>query len=251
MWCSLGWVMMVVVSAAAEPGASSGGPACAALEGAFAERNPAVAEPAVPLTGRVLASAIGREMGRWKDVSGEQAVEAARSLFVLYLYLEDDLQLTNARRKYYGKLLRNRLVALCDQITQYAAGQKPGAEAQPPAASGGTGAGFSAGPRAAAPDHIALPAGVLAQRIGGRGGGPSLFGKGRTPGGPLATQIPDSGLQLVELIQSVIAPNTWAQNGGRGTIHYWRAGRALIIRQTDEVHRQVSGALEQLRRAGN
>jgi type 1 glutamine amidotransferase len=53
----------------------------------------------------------------------------------------------------------------------------------------------------------------------------------------------------VELIEQVVSPHTWARNGGRGQIWYWAPGQALIVRQTDEVHRQIEDLLQQLRRA--
>ncbi len=60
--------------------------------------------------------------------------------------------------------------------------------------------------------------------------------------------VPDYGQDLVDLIQRTIAPTTWDVNGGQGSIYYWSHGRALIIRQTDEVHEQIGGVLEQLGR---
>lgn len=61
----------------------------------------------------------------------------------------------------------------------------------------------------------------------------------------------DDGEALVELIQTVIAPDSWDTNGGPGTIFYYRPLRVLVIRQTSEVHGNVGDALGQLRRAGN
>ncbi|MCA9249105.1 MAG: hypothetical protein KDA42_18410, partial [Planctomycetales bacterium] len=61
----------------------------------------------------------------------------------------------------------------------------------------------------------------------------------------------DDGEDLVELIQTVIAPDSWDVNGGPGSIFYWPNLRVLVIRQTDEVHDNIGGALGQLRQAGN
>ena len=68
--------------------------------------------------------------------------------------------------------------------------------------------------------------------------------------GGAAMRMPDHGEQLVELIQTVIRPETWDVNGGTGTIYYWYPGRALVIRQMDEVHEEIADVLGQLRRAG-
>jgi hypothetical protein len=72
-------------------------------------------------------------------------------------------------------------------------------------------------------------------------------------GGPLGGPgqfSDDYGPELVELIQQTIAPQTWDVNGGLGSAYYWRPGRALVIRQTGNVHDQLGGLLEQLGRAG-
>jgi hypothetical protein len=61
----------------------------------------------------------------------------------------------------------------------------------------------------------------------------------------------DEGEELVELIQAVIAPNSWDVNGGPGAIYYYRPLRVLVIRQTSEVHGDVGDVFGQLRRAGN
>jgi hypothetical protein len=58
----------------------------------------------------------------------------------------------------------------------------------------------------------------------------------------------DSGPELVELIQTVIAPQSWAVHGGPGTMRYYRPLRVLVIRQTSEVHEQLGGVLRQMRK---
>lgn len=54
--------------------------------------------------------------------------------------------------------------------------------------------------------------------------------------------------ELIDLIQSTIAPQTWAANGGRGTISYYSPLKVLVIRQTGEVHHELGGTLDVLRR---
>ncbi|MHC4181294.1 MAG: hypothetical protein ACYSWU_27675, partial [Planctomycetota bacterium] len=87
---------------------------------------------------------------------------------------------------------------------------------------------------------------------GGGFGGPGMGG-GMMGGGPFGAAGQNSfdhGQELVDLIQQTIAPQTWDVNGGLGSIYYWRPGRALVIRQTGEVHDQVGGLLEQFGRMG-
>lgn len=54
--------------------------------------------------------------------------------------------------------------------------------------------------------------------------------------------------QLIDLIQTTIAPKSWQANGGRGSISYFSNGHALVVRQTGEVHDQLGGTLSALRR---
>ncbi|MFP6575210.1 MAG: hypothetical protein VB912_08670 [Pirellulaceae bacterium] len=53
---------------------------------------------------------------------------------------------------------------------------------------------------------------------------------------------------LIELIQSTIAPDTWEEVGGAGTISEFRGNLSLVISQTQEVHEEIADLLEQLRR---
>lgn len=121
-------------------------------------------------------------------------------------------------------------------------------------------------PDAGQPARIAVPAEawVLAQRLGGRQGGwgagfgPRPFGAAAMPpmwgvgfslgmGGPAQD---DAGPLLVDLIQKTIAPGHWASQGGPGTIYYWRPGRAMVIRATQQAHEQIGDVLRQLQQAG-
>lgn len=53
---------------------------------------------------------------------------------------------------------------------------------------------------------------------------------------------------IVRMIQNTVAPNTWAESGGSGTIDYMPIGMALVINQTVDVQEQVAGLLDALRR---
>jgi hypothetical protein len=50
---------------------------------------------------------------------------------------------------------------------------------------------------------------------------------------------------LVNLIQEVVAPDTWAVAGGQARIQ--QLGSALVVSQTDQVHREIANLLDQLR----
>jgi len=87
---------------------------------------------------------------------------------------------------------------------------------------------------------------ALHQQIGTMGRGfaraPGMFGGGANE---------DHGEELVELIQTVIAPQSWDVAGGPGSIYYWKQLHVLVVRQTSEVHGEMGDVLGQLRRAGN
>jgi hypothetical protein len=54
---------------------------------------------------------------------------------------------------------------------------------------------------------------------------------------------------LVNVIATSVEPKSWAENGGTGTIEYYYRSRALVVRQTNEVHEQIVDLLAALRRA--
>lgn len=54
--------------------------------------------------------------------------------------------------------------------------------------------------------------------------------------------------ELIDLIQNTIAPESWAANGGSGTMMFYAPQNLLVVRQTAEAHAQVGSVLGQLRR---
>ncbi len=93
----------------------------------------------------------------------------------------------------------------------------------------------ASGSRAAASRSSAAPAYRItdeAPQAGSPGGGPDLAG----------------ARELVELIRTTIAPETWDVNGGRGTIMYYSPLKVLVIRQTSEVHELINALQNQLRK---
>ncbi|MCS6850562.1 MAG: hypothetical protein NZ700_05260 [Gemmataceae bacterium] len=73
------------------------------------------------------------------------------------------------------------------------------------------------------------------------------------PGNLMASNRPVGQVQtmedlLIKLITNTIAPHTWSDVGGPGTIDYFPLGMALVINQTPDVQEQVAELLEALRR---
>jgi general secretion pathway protein D len=70
-----------------------------------------------------------------------------------------------------------------------------------------------------------------------------LMGPGGMGGGGLANFD-----ALIDLITTVVAPTTWEEVGGPGSIAPFEANLSLVVSQTQEVHEQIADLLEQLRR---
>ena len=80
-------------------------------------------------------------------------------------------------------------------------------------------------------------------------GGPSYVleqGGGAFGGGTME----DHGQELIDLIERTIKPDFWDAAGGPGSIFYYRPLMALVVRATSEVHDNVGGLMNALRRAG-
>ncbi len=81
--------------------------------------------------------------------------------------------------------------------------------------------------------------------------GQSAFGgTGTEPAGTAGPQ-PAQAIDfdtLIELIKSTVAPDTWEDAGGAGTIAEFPGNLSLVISQTQEVHDQIRDLLQQLRR---
>lgn len=93
---------------------------------------------------------------------------------------------------------------------------------------------------------------------GGGGGGVTSVGGGFTDTGQEETFDRDETRQgrqqriddLILLIQDTVYPDTWFNAGGEGTITSYGT-RLLSIRQTADIHNQISSLLEELRKAHN
>lgn len=184
-----------------------------------------------PRQGYELREAVRSALRRWARPTDDQAPQAAREFLVLYQELQADSQLARSQKDTLRTQVRNRLAQLSEQISYRIAREKRLAKAERPR-------GVNAPPDKVAP---------LAQQMGMGMGGINQ-GAGGMQGRLRQANVPDAGQELVDLIQRVIASKSWDVNGGPGSIYYWQPGHALIIRQTSEVHDQISDTLEQLRR---
>lgn len=182
-----------------------------------------------PVRPRPLRETIRASLQRWARPTDGEIEIAARELLALYNSLDQDSQLSDSQREKYRVQLRHRLLKAAERIAYLEAVKRRVEEPGRPAS-------------VEIPEGKAEP---LAQRQGAAMGLAPMGGQGGRGG-----TIPDAGEQLVDLIQRTVAPGSWDVQGGPGSIYYWRPGRALSVRHTGEVHEQVGGLLDQLRRAG-
>jgi hypothetical protein len=219
-----------------------------------------------PRTGADLRDAVRAALRRWARVGSGEADLAAREFLVLYRELEADDQLARPVREELRNKVRSRLLKLAEQISKRTAVEKRLAKDRRPASVGAAATGNSVlaqlggfggpggfGGRGFPGPAFGWPGGFAMPGFAGGGFGIPGRGGGMMAGGPFggAGQFTgDYGPELVDLIQRTIAPQTWDVNGGLGTIYYWRPGRALVVRQTGNVHDQIGGLLEQMGRMG-
>jgi general secretion pathway protein D len=81
----------------------------------------------------------------------------------------------------------------------------------------------------------------------GLNGSPQMMPNGGFGGGGAQADF-DS---LMELIQSTIAPDSWEQLGGPGTMEPYFANLSLVISTTSDIHDQIADLLESLRELQN
>ena len=232
--------VLITLLALTAPPAEGDEAAAPAPAVASAQKAPSVEPlPAAPRKGVALRSAVRAGLRRWSKPSDKEADEAARQFLTLYQELRSDDQLSRTQREQFAQKVRIRLMRLSDQITLRVAKERRLAKTreaekrkQAPVAKADSMETSAEAPGGSRDDYLSPPAGPAPARGGG------------------AMQMPDHGEQLVELIQTVIRPETWDINGGTGTIYYWYPGRALVIRQMGEVHDEIADVLGQLRRAG-
>jgi hypothetical protein len=81
-------------------------------------------------------------------------------------------------------------------------------------------------------------------------------GKPRTVVYPVADLLgrgKETGLddldELIGTIVNTVEPSSWADNGGEATIDYYYRSRAIVVRQTADVHDQIAEVLAGLRQA--
>jgi hypothetical protein len=52
---------------------------------------------------------------------------------------------------------------------------------------------------------------------------------------------------LIKVVQRAVEPNSWDARGGAGVVDYYQVGKALIVRNIPEAHKQLGELLTMLR----
>ncbi len=243
------WIAMLALTTAAPPqdAASSAkvspvGPSPPAVvrgeSSKPAERAGQAGSPNVKLrkrTGRELLAAVRETLARLARPEDENLEASVEEFLFVHQELREDDAMAGSQREYYTAKVKSRLQQLSVQLHKRIARNKRLGKPKPPERIRG---------------HEETVEQLGQQAAGAAPPVPPLLGNG--PAGARGRQQPndDYGQQLVDLIQKTIAPSTWDVNGGLGSIYYWRPGRALVVRQTGEVHDKMGGVLGQLRAAG-
>lgn len=240
------WIAVLTLAAAPqEPASSADAPpvnstpivSAGGQSPATAKKADETAKPSATLrkrTGRELLAAVRETLARLARPKDDQLEASIEEILYVHQELREDDAMAGSQREYYTAKVESRLNQLSIQLKKRIARNKRLAKRKPP-------------------QQIRIPgdsAEQLAQRVGGAVPPVPPLAGGGLPGNRARQPNDDYGQQLVDLIQKTIAPSTWDVNGGLGTIYYWRPGRALVVRQTGEVHDKMGNALGQLRRAG-
>ncbi len=172
------------------------------------------------------------------STSGAAQEAAVRDLLSLYHELQASTQFSESAHKQLSGLVRSRLQRvqralqknvkpLVGHVESVDSPPQRAILAQIPGIQGGRNP--QAGPAA----------GNLPPRraTGNRAGG----------GGDFNAATERNAENLIELIETTIAPKSWQSVGGLGTIMYFSPSQVLVVRQTDGVHAQVGGAIQNLR----
>jgi hypothetical protein len=163
----------------------------------------------------------------------------ARALVKLYVQLQSDESLPSGERERFQNLVRTRLAQARGAIVRGLRRRQMEAE--------------RTARRQESEDETSVRGLKPALREGGSAKksmaeGETLSAPQNRLEGQAAGGNPQSeGQDLIELIESTIAPASWETRGGPGVIKYWADGHALVIRQTREVHEQIGGVAGALR----
>ncbi len=165
---------------------------------------------------------------------GAAKVEAVRELTNLLQELQADTQMAKDERGRQQTLIRSRLQKI-DQEARLSVARQRKNEPAAVQAGGKEAAVGAADPAILGQQRPLAGAGQKPGQAGGQGGG--VF---KTQG--------HYSQQLIDIIQSTIAPGSWDVNGGNGSIKFFPGLNVMVIRNTAENQEDLVDVLQALRR---
>ena len=208
--------------------------------------SPSEVAPEESLKPHELRAAVRSALKQEASATGTEYEQTVRQLVYLHEQLRDDALLVRDERLQLAHIVKQRLERASkrvEKLVRYAAhideNRECGEHNRAP--SSGVLADLI---RKAVPGQWQEPP-VAAQQFGFGANGPRVQ---VMAAGPIRQAPHDRGQELVELIQTTIAPDTWDTNGGLGTIVYFGPSKSLVVRQTSEVHGNLGGLIRDLRK---
>lgn len=176
-----------------------------------------------------------RSQASTTDAAQEAAV---RELIALYYEVQASALFSEPTQKQLSGLIRNRLARVQKALQQDIDPiENPPGPADPLA------------PQAILAQIPGNRAGQNPQRGPAAGNVPQQRASGSRPGGGgnFNAATVRNAENLIDLIETTIAPKSWQSAGGMGTIMYFSPSQVLVIRQTDGIHAQVGAGIQNLR----
>jgi hypothetical protein len=209
-----------------------------ALPAAPPEKQPPGNSETQTRSGQELRNAVHEALRSQATARGAQIDKAVRELSALYQELSSTTQLNPREQRELRAVVRSRLMRIGEKLQRQLNPVESPAEV-PPAALAQVPANRAAAPANAPPN-----------RAPARPNPGAAFGPGaQTAAGASAwdAMTSQNAQQLIDLIQTTIAPASWDVNGGPGTIVYFAPRQVLVVRQTGDVQDRVGAAIRGLR----
>lgn len=211
------WIAWALFAAEPEPAAANAQSAVGVQAEPTAVQADSSAAPAEEtLTPPQLRAVVRAALKRTAPLLKSAPEQAAVELLPLYTQVREHPEMVKEDRDRYGGVLRSRLRNIGRTIEKRLAESAGDAEA----------AASADDPSAAGRESASL-----AEQAGAPGG----------------RAVRDNGQELVELIQSTIAPEHWDVNGGPGSIFYYAPLRVLVVRASGTAQEAVGGVVNGLR----
>jgi hypothetical protein len=220
-------------------------PAASPESPASSRADASVASAMTPRTPQELRLAVRRALRRQSSTTGSEQTSALGELVGVYRELRASTQMTDDERRELAGIVRSRLARVSKDLERQLSKAEARHEPSPALPADRL-----------SPDNRAILAQVRGnparRQPGAAAGRANLARPGGVgaPGGPaqaLADMTAENARQLIDLIQTTIAPGSWDVRGGPGTMVYFAPKMVLVASQSEEVHEQIGQFIQALR----